>query len=172
MRLTEIILNRRSIRKYKNDEIPEDKLRKILQAGLMAPSSQNRKPCEFYVIRNRGILKSLSEAKAMGAAMLSECNMAITVLGDGEKADTWIEDCSIALSFMMLEAEEQGVGSCWCQMHLRSSADGKDAEENVRGILHISAKYRIVGVLALGIPEQKPSPHSPYDADWNKVHYF
>ena len=171
MELTELILNRRSTRKYKKEEIPGEKLTKILEAGLMAPTSQNRKPCEFYVIRDKDVLKRLSGAKAMGAAMLSGCNAAVAVFGDSGKADTWIEDCSIALSFMMLEAEEQGVGSCWCQMHLRTAADGKDAEENVREILCVSAQYRIVGILALGIPEQKPGPNSLDEADWNKVHY-
>ena len=171
MELMDIILKRRSIRKYKNDDIPEEKLEKILQAGLLALTSKNRKPCEFVVVRDAETLLKLSKAKSGGAEMLSGCGCAVVVLGDSEKADTWIEDSSIALAYMDLMAAEQGIGSCWCQMHLRSSSDGKDAEANVRDILSLSEKYRIVGILSLGIPESEATPHTLDEADFTKVHY-
>ncbi len=67
-------------------------------------------------------------------------------------------------------AAEQGVGSCWCQIHLRSSLLGDDAEENVRKILPVPEEYRIVGILALGTPEKGIQPHSRSDADPSKIH--
>ena len=106
----------------------------------------------------------------MGGAMLKGCSAAISVLGDSDKADTWIEDSSIALSFMQLMATDLGVGSCWCQIHLRGSHDGSDAESCVRGLLSAPDNFRIVGILALGMPESEPAPHSAEDADWSKVH--
>ena len=114
---------------------------------------------------------NLSKVKEMGAVMLKYCSTAIAVVSDSEKADTWIEDSSIALSFMMLMAEDQEVGGCWCQIHLRSSAEGKDAEEAVRNILGIDSNMRIVGVLALGMPEKKAQPHLLDELNWDKVHY-
>ncbi|MBQ8558611.1 MAG: nitroreductase family protein [Tyzzerella sp.] len=170
MELLDIILKRRSVRKYTTEPVSEDKLEKILQAGLLAPTSQNRKPCEFYVIRDKAVLKELSKAKKMGAGMLSECNVAIVVSGDSNKADTWVEDCSIAMSYMNLMAVEQGVGCCWCQMHLRSSVHGKDAEMNVREILSVPGNYRIVGILALGMPEKEIKSHRLDEVDFSKVH--
>jgi len=169
MDLINIMLNRRSIRKYKVEDIPPDKLERILQAGLLAPTSKNRKPCEFVVVRDKETLAALSQAKAAGAGMLAECNAAIVVLGNTEKADTWIEDSSIALSYMDLMAAEQGIGSCWCQIHLRFAADGTDAEERVRQILSLPEKYRIVGILSLGIPDEKREPHTLDEADFGKV---
>jgi len=169
MDLINIMLNRRSIRKYKVEDIPPDKLERILQAGLLAPTSKNRKPCEFVVVRDKETFAALSQAKAAGAGMLAECNAAIVVLGNTEKADTWIEDSSIALSYMDLMAAEQGIGSCWCQIHLRFAADGTDAEERVRQILSLPEKYRIVGILSLGIPDEKREPHTLDEADFGKV---
>ena len=96
MKLLDIILNRRSIRKYTDEAIPDGKLNEILQVDLLAPTSRNIKPCEFYVIRDKAVLEKLSRAKAMGAAMLKDCSAAIAVMGNSEKADTWVEDCSIA----------------------------------------------------------------------------
>ncbi len=169
--LINTILNRRSTRKYTGEPVSEEALEKILQAGLLAPTSQNRKPCEFYVVKNRETLKQLSKAKKMGAGMLSDADTAIAVFGDSRKADTWIEDCSIAQSFMMLEATELGIGNCWVQMHLRSSLLGRDAEENVKNILGIdNPDLRIVGILSLGMPAKEPVSHTTEDADWAKVH--
>ena len=170
MALIDTILKRKSIRKYTDDTIPEDKLNKILQAGLLAPTSRNIKPCEFYVAKDKDVLKKLSEAKKAGAGMLTDCNAAVVVLADCEKADTWIEDGSIALSFMMLMAEEQGIGNCWVQIHLRSDADGNDAEQNVRKILSVPEKFRVVGILSLGIPAENTEPHTIDEADMSKVH--
>ena len=59
MDLTEIILKRRSVRKYKDEAVPEETLQKILQAGLLAPTSRNLKPCIFYAVKDRETLKKL-----------------------------------------------------------------------------------------------------------------
>ena len=170
MALMDIILRRRSIRKYTQEEIPEEKLEKILQAGLLAPTSRNLRPCEFYVVKQWETLEKLSKAKSAGGAMLAGARAAIAVVADGGKADTWIEDCSVALSFMMLMAEEQRIGSCWVQIHLRSDEAGIDAEQNVRQILSLKENDRIVGLLALGMPAGAARPHTPDEADWSKVH--
>ena len=170
MELMDVILKRRSIRKYTGEDIPEETLNQILQAGLLAPTSRNLKPWEFYVVRDKDTLRKLSAAKSAGGGMLAQCSAAIAVFGDGEKADTWVEDCSIAMSFMMLMAEEKGAGSCWVQIHFRKDTAGKAAEENVREILAVPAGFRIAGILALGIPAEEAKAHEPSDADWSKVH--
>lgn len=170
MELMDILLSRRSIRKYTGEDVPEETLREILQAGLLAPTSRNLKPWEFYAVRDRETLRRLSRAKSAGGGMLAECSAAIAVFGDGEKADTWIEDCSIAMSFMMLMAEAKGVGSCWVQILFRTDASGKAAEENVREILAAPAGSRIAGILALGIPAEKAKARLLSDVDWSKVH--
>ena len=121
---------------------------------------------------DRETLKKLSSAKSAGAAFIADCDTAIAVFADGSRADTWVEDCSIAMSYMMLEAESLGVGSCWVQFHLRSGADGSDAEANLREILSVPEKYRIAGILSLGIPAEKPKAHSAGEADWGKVTYI
>ena len=53
MELMDIILNRRSVRKYTGDAIPDEKIDNILLAGLLAPTSRNLKPCEFYLIQDK-----------------------------------------------------------------------------------------------------------------------
>ena len=88
------------------------------------------------------------------------------------KADTWVEDCSIAMSFMILMAQEQGIGCCWSQIHFRTDTDGNDAEQNVRRIFSVPDRYRIAGILSLGNPAEEKKPYLLEDADWHKVHFI
>ena len=170
MDLMEVMQKRRSIRKYTGESIPEDKLDKVLQAALLAPTSMNRRPCEFYAVTDRETLRALSTAKRAGAGMLADAAAAIVVTADSELADTWIEDSSIALTYMHLMAVDQGLGSCWIQMHLRQSADGNDAEDNVRKILSLPGKYRIVGILSLGIPAEDRPKQELEDLEYTRIH--
>ncbi|MBQ9251397.1 MAG: nitroreductase family protein [Clostridia bacterium] len=172
MSLLEIMQKRRSIRKFTGEAIPDAKLRRILQAGLLAPTSRNRKPCELYVIQDRETLKQLSKAKQAGGGFLADAPAAIVVFGDEKKADTWIEDCSIALTHMMLMATEEGIGNCWVQIHLRSTLLGKDAEVNVREILGVPESYRVAGILALGGPAEEPRPYMLEGLDYGKIHGY
>lgn len=172
MELLETILKRKSVRDYTDEEIPNEKLEKILQAGLLAPTSRNRRPCEFIVIEDKKILKKLAEAKESGSRMLAGCNKAIAVFANTETSDTWIEDSSIALGYMHLMAAEQDIGSCWCQMHLRYSSNGESSEEIARNILSMSEEYRIVGILALGISKDAVNPHTLDEIDESKISYF
>lgn len=172
MELIDIMLKRRSIRKYTNEDIPEDKLNKILQAGLLAPSSRNRKPCELVVVKDKQTLKELSKTKASGSAMLADCNTAIAVFANTKKADTWIEDASIVLTYMDLMASSLDIGSCWTQMHLRYDENNESSEIVAKQILNMPDNYRIVGILSLGIPAQSLEAHNPDDLDKNKIKYI
>ena len=170
MELNDVIKKRRSIRRYTGEPISPDALEQIIRAALSAPSSMNRKPCELFVVRDKETLQKLSVAKAHGAGMVANCDTAIVVVGNVDKADTWIEDSSIIMTYMDLEACSLGVGSCWCQYHMRKAADGTDAEDNVRKIFSLGENYRVLGAMALGMPGEFPEPNEITDADIAHVH--
>ncbi len=150
MEFQQIIEKRKSIRTYADTPISQDVLDHILHVGELAPTSRNLKPCILHLIQEREVLQKLSKAKKAGAAFASHAAVAIVVAADSEKSDTWIEDSSIAMTYMMLAAEEQNLGCCWVQVHLRKDADGRDAEENVREILGLPEQFRVVGFLVFG----------------------
>ena len=170
MDLLEIMKNRRSVRKYTGEPIPEEIITKILQAGLLSPSAHNKKLWEFVVVRDKEMLKKLSEAKPMSAGMLSGADCAIAVFGDETLNDVWPEDCSIAMYGMHLMADALGVGSCWIQGRLRYCADGRTIEEYVRELLGVPEKYRLEAILSLGMCENHPRPHELDELLWDKVH--
>ena len=165
------MFKRRSTRKFRDEDISKQDLDLILHSALLAPTSMNRKPCNFMVVERKETLKELSECKDMGAGLIAGANKAIVVIADSMIADTWIEDSSIALTYMHLMATELDIGSCWVQTHLRSK-DGKDSEEVVRDILKIDSHYRIVGMLALGYSDDIPQAHDESDLDKSKIHFL
>ncbi len=169
--LIELLKKRRSVRKYQEKTVDSEKIETILKAGLISPSGKSRRPWEFLVVDNREKLEKLSQAKPGGAQLIKDAPLAIVVLGDEEKADTWVEDCSIALTFMQLEAEEMGLGSCWVQINKRPSADGRGAEAVVREILGIEGEMRVLAVLAMGYPAEKRPAYTEDDMEFSKVHY-
>ena len=171
MTLIDTMLKRRSTRTFNDDPITKDELDKILQAALLAPTSMNRKPCNFLVVERKETLAELSKCKNHGAELIANANKAIVVIADTMIADTWCEDSSIALTYMHLMATELGLGSCWVQVHLRDK-DGVDAEEMVREIVKIDDHYRIVGIMALGHSDNIPDPHTLDDIDKNKIHFL
>jgi nitroreductase len=171
MELIDVMLKRRSTRKFNDEPVTKEELDKILQAALLAPTSMNRKPCNFMVVERKETLKDLANSKDHGAGLIDGADKAIVVVADTMVADTWIEDSSIALTYMHLMATELGLGSCWVQIHLRSK-NGKDSEEIVRDILKIDDHYRVVGIMALGHSDDIPPAHEPADVDKNKVHFM
>lgn len=171
MELLDIMLKRRSTRKFNDKPVTKSELDKILQAALLAPTSMNRKPCNFMIVERKETLEKLSKSKDHGASLIKGADKAIVVVGDTLIADTWIEDSSIALTHMHLMATELGLGSCWVQIRLRSKK-GKDSEAIVRDILKIDEHYRIVGIMALGHSDDIPDAHTLENIDKNKIHFL
>lgn len=171
MTLIDIMLKRRSTRKFNDEPVTKEELEKILQAALLAPTSMNRKPCNFLVVERKETLVELSKCKNHGAELIANADKAIIVVADTMIADTWCEDSSIALTHMHLMATELNLGSCWVQIHLRDK-DGVDAEEVLRDIVKIDDHYRIVGILALGHSDDIPQPHTLDDIDKSKIHFL
>lgn len=170
MTLIDLFLKRRSTRKFNDEAVTKEELEKILEAALLAPTSMNRKPCNFMVVENSNTLKELSECKNHGANLIAGADKAIVVVADTLVADTWIEDSSIALTYMHLMATELDLGSCWVQVHLRDR-DGEDSEEIVKEILKLDPQYRVVGILALGHSDDIPPAHTLEDIDKTKIHF-
>ena len=158
MELLKLLQSRRSIRKYTDEHISDETLEKILQAGLLAPSSRAIYPVELVAVRDKEMLSKLSECKAAGAAMLKDADAAIVVVGDTAKSDAWIEDCSITMTLMMLEATEQGVGNCWVQCRGRQTAEGTSTEERIRSLLDIPDNFGVLAILSLGMPAEELAP--------------
>lgn len=170
MELFEAMQRRRSVRKYTDEKISQEIISKILQAGLSAPSSRGLAPCELILVRDKDMLQKLAEIKTHGAAPLKQADAAIVVLGDCKKADTWIEDTSIVMTYMHVAAASLGIGSCWIQCRLRGN-EVASAEENARKLLDFPENMRLEAILTLGIPAEEIQRNDSSSLRFDKIHY-
>lgn len=143
---------RRSIRKYKNKAIEQDKLLKVLEAARLSPSAKNRQAWRFIVVKDSKVRERLTEA--IGQAFVGEAP--VILVSCGTEADGIMKcgqarytiDLSIATSYMILEAYKQGLGTCWL---------GSFDENMVKEVLNIPQGVRVVAITPLGYPDESPS---------------
>lgn len=168
--MLEILKNRRSIRKFTDKEVSKENIEKILKAGLLAPSSMNKKPVELIVIENKEAIAQLEKCKKLGTQPLKTAPLVIAVIGDSELSDVWVEDASIAATFIQLEVEKLGLGSTWIQIRKRKSQHD-DSEVEVRKVLNIPEKYGVLALITIGHKDEEKAPYKDSDIDFGKVHY-
>ncbi|MDF1618327.1 nitroreductase family protein [Petrocella sp. FN5] len=166
-----LLVNRRSIRKYKTQKIECEKVDKLVTAALLAPSSRGRKPWGFLVVDDEDILNQLSQAKAHGSTFVSKAPMGIVIIGDTSVSDMCVEDCAIAATYIQLEAERLGLGSCWVQIRERLTEKGTSSEIYIKELLSIPEHYMVEAIIAIGYPDEEKAPHDLEELDVHKVHY-
>lgn len=169
--MLELLKARRSTRKYTDAPVAKADLEKMLKAALLAPSGKNIMPLEFVAIEDKETLLKLETCKHPGAIALKTAPLAIVVIGNTEKSDTWIEDASIASILIQLEAEALGLGSCWIQCSKRKSQTGENSEDAIRKILGIPANYGVLSMIAIGHKDETLSAYDELNLNFTKVHY-
>jgi nitroreductase len=151
MEVFDAIKTRRSIRKYKSEPIPEERLRTILEAGRLAPSAGNRQPWRFIVIQDADRKRALIEA-ADKQTFMNDAAAIIVAIGDPEVSARWYEkDPMIALEHIVLASTALGYGTCWI---------GAFDEDAVKHLLKIPSKMKIIALLPVGVPDEAPAPRS------------
>lgn len=161
---------RRSIRKFKNKDIEDEKVELLIETALRAPSSMGRSPWEFILVRDSDLLNGLSKAKVHGSAFLKGAPLGIVVCADPGKSDVWIEDASIASTFIFIEAESLGLGACWIQIRGRDHADGITSEAYIADLLNLPENLKVLSIIALGYPDESKPPHKKDTLKYERIH--
>ena len=165
-----LIEKRRSIRKFKDQQVEDEKIETLVEAALRSPSSMGRNPWEFIVIDDLDYLIKLSQSKPHGSAFLKRAPLGIVVCGDPTKCDVWVEDCSIASIFIHLAAESLGLGSCWIQIRERMHNEEQTAGEYISQILSIPEHLEVESIMAVGYPDEQKPGHKKEDLLYDCVH--
>ena len=160
---SELIKNRRSMRKFTDEELTQDEVVALMKAALMSPSSKRSNSWQFVVVDDKEKLKELSHCK-------EQASSAIVVMADPLASDVWIEDASIASIMIQLQAEDLGLGSCWVQVRERFTATGMPSDEFVHGILDIPLQLQILSVIAIGHKGMERKPFNEEHLQWEKIH--
>ena len=164
-----LVQQRRSHRKFTNQQVGAEDVQLILRAALMSPTAKNSRAWRFVVVDNKTDIEKMSEAKNSGAAFLSGAPLAIVVLGNPDEDECWIEDGSIAAVTMQYQAEELGLGSCWIQMRGRGLSDGTSADDIIHGILSLPEEMKVLCVLAIGHPADERPLQNEDRLKWENV---
>jgi nitroreductase len=176
-----LLTNRRAIRDYQDKEVPLSVAEEIIQESCLAPTASNGQPCRFIIIRDRAVLKRLSdeskknllavieknpdspmkmyESTLRDASFNTFYNAPCAVIVAGPKAVRSLDvDCALTVAYMMFSAAARGLGTCWIALGSQIR-DPKILEE-----IGLPGDCRIVAPIIIGYPKAIPAAserHAP-----------
>ena len=158
----EVLYNRRSIRRYKSEQISREEMDAVIRAGVCAASGKNRQSAIIIAVTNREMRDRLSKLNA--AVMGSDKDpfygapVVLIVLAD-KSVPTYVYDGSLVLGNMMNAAFDLGIGSCW--IHRAKQVFESEPGKQILKDLGIEGNYEGIGHLILGYPNgdyKDPAP--------------
>jgi len=157
MDLSEAILNRRSIRSYKKQGLPQGTVEKLLEAARQAPSAGNVQPWEFVVLTTQKAKTDITHA-AFGQKALQDASAVLVVCADEKRAEEayssrgktlyCIQDTAAAIQNILFTACSMGLGTCWM---------GAFKEEEVKKVINAPPHIRPVALIPVGYPNEAPN---------------
>ena len=165
------IQHRRSIRKFTPDLIEPEKLLSVLEAGRLAPSGNNKQPWSFIVVQSEQQRQAVMEVSHNQTWMMTAPTFIVAVADIAARVETepglyldessphWelkraIRDIAISIENMLLEADAQGLGTCWV---------GFFVQAEIRPVLGIPDDKFVVAIIPIGYPTEQPAarPRKP-----------
>ncbi|AVP61586.1 nitroreductase family protein [Clostridium sporogenes] len=176
--MLEEIRSRRSIRKYINKPIEDEKINQLIESARMAPSGSNTQPWHFIVVKSDTTREKLAKVShnqgwMMGAPVFIVCvadirsrikkdiELSLNENSPQLELKQIIRDTSIAIEHLVLSAEKFGLGTCWVAWF---------TQEEIRPILNIPSDKYVVSIITLGYPNELPKdrPHKKLE---DIIHY-
>ncbi len=154
MEFIDVVRDRRSVRAFKAQEVPADKLERVLEAARLAPSAVNRQAWKFIVVRDARRREQLATA-ANGQSHVKDAPVVIAGValqpGGVMQCDvpTYAVDLGIAMEHIALAAANEGLGTCWI---------GAFSQSQVKRILGVPEQCKVAALMPLGYPAESPRP--------------
>lgn len=165
--MLEAIKQRQSIRKYQSTPVEPEKINSLLEAAMNAPTARNTKEWKFIVITNREALNDMCNLSPY-TTMMKEAPCAILVLADLEKAiniEYGLINCAAAIENLIIEAMNQGLGTCWCGI-----APVEERIEKFKEYFKLADNEYPAGVVAVGYSNEKKPLVNNFDP--KKIRYY
>jgi len=155
--LIQMLRNRRSIRQFTPQEVPQEKIIQLQEALLRAPTSRGKQPWNFIFVEDRELLEKMGRAKTHGSAFVAGAALGVVICADEELSDVWIEDSAIAAITLQYAAHDLGLGSCWVQIRNRLHDDKTSSETFLKKLLEINDSSRILCMIGIGFSNEEKS---------------
>lgn len=167
----QFLLSRRSIRRYIDKPVEQDKIETILRVAMSAPSAGNEQAWQFLVVLDKSKMLKITEFHPY-ASMLKNAAVAIVVVGDTNKTkyggigkEYWIQDCSAATQNILLAAHALGLGAVWLGVHPMP-----ERVNRVRELFGLSKELIPFSIVSIGYPDQSSQIIDRYKEE--NVKYF
>lgn len=161
------IISRRSIRKYEDKPVDDEKIQKLLRAAMYAPSAGNEKPWHFIVVKNKAKLNEITTFHPY-TQMLKEAPLAILVCVDTSNLKYggafWVQDIAASIQNILLQGEAMGLGTCWCGVY-----PIEKLVDEVSKLFILPEHIKPVSIVAVGYPAEQREVGERYNTD--RVHY-
>ena len=160
MEVLEAIMTRRSIRRYTDRFVSDELIRKLLEAGMAAPSAGNQQAWHFVVINNRQLLNDITSIHPY-SQMLKQAHLAILLCGNLEierLKGYWVVDCAAATENILLAAHGLGLGAVWLGVYPR-----KERMEGISELLNLPKHIVPLSLISIGYPAEHKSKANRYD---------
>jgi len=141
----EAIRNRRSIRRYTGEKIPQADLETIVDAARLAPTGNNKQPWNFIVVTEESMINQLKIA----SEWMDRAGAIIAVVMD-PSSRWWVEDASAAVENMLIASTALGYGACWLEGYTLPR------EEEFKALLGIPKTRRLITLIPVGVPSESP----------------
>jgi nitroreductase len=154
MSVLKVIKERKSVRRYKPGAIPEEVLFRVLEAARHSPSGKNLQPWKFILVKDSSLKQRIAKA-SNGQYFMAEAPLIVVACGFpddcyshmGNYMKSWPVDVAIAMEHLILQAQEEGLGTCWI---------GAFEERDVKSILNIPDDVKVLALTPLGFPDVVP----------------
>lgn len=164
--LETIINTRRSIREYEARDVEDEKILKIIKAGMQAPGSRlGAEPWEFIVVRDKETLARIGKIKPR----VANAPAAIVIVANIDRAFykmMWQQDCSAAAENMLLEAVNLGLGGLW-----NGVAPIEDRMNEIAEIVNLPKEHKVFCIISLGYPAEGWQNEYLDKFDESRIHY-
>ena len=164
----DFIFRRRSVRKFEERPVEQEKLVQLLEAGMAAPSANNGQPWEFVVVTDTDLLEKVRKIAPYGNY---NCAASIVVCGSIEKSTKpessksyWIQDCTAAVENILIAAPALDLGTVWIGTYPREAR-----VKGLQDLLGIPETVTPLAMVYVGYPKETPTPRTQYKED--RVHW-
>lgn len=162
MEVFDCIRTRRSVRKYKDKDVPWDNIVEIMQSAKYAPYAGNVMNLKLVVVKNEDKRKAIAEACTQQYWM-QDAPIHIVVVGEPEKAERYygvrgvrlytIQGIAASIQNMLLTAHSLGLGACWV---------GAFDEDEIRRLCNLPENVNVQGIVTIGYADESPEPPPKY----------
>ena len=162
MEFEKLLNARRSVRKYRTDEVPAHVVERLLRQTLTAPSSRNSRSTRLLVVDDPATVARMADMRDYGSAFMKGAPLAIVVLGDTARSDLWRVNAAISATVLQLACVDAGLASCWVHVDGRprrkDDPQGASAADYLREFLPIPADCEPLCAIAIGYSDFRPVP--------------